>query len=83
MKDKLMSKMEDEIEYLREELSKAREELDQSRQRSDTIILQLTRQFEQQTLMLEDLSNRPSFWRRIKMALIRLGSPPVTEQKGA
>ena len=44
-----------EIEYLREELSKAHSELSEARQRSDTIILQLTRQFEQQTLLLEDM----------------------------
>jgi len=82
MKDKLIDKMSSEIEYLREELSKTREELYQSRQRSDTIILQLTRQFEKQTLLLEDMRQR-SFWQRIKMALIRLGRPSACEQRDA
>jgi predicted site-specific integrase-resolvase len=72
---KLINQMQAEIEYLREELS-------QARQRSDTIIMQLTKQLERQTLVLEDMRNR-SFWRRIKMAFIRFGSPVVTEQKGA
>jgi predicted transcriptional regulator len=80
MKDKLIDKMESEIEYLREELSKTREELDQSRQRSDTIILQLTRQFEQQTMLLEDMRNKSSFWQRLKMGLVRFATPSATEQ---
>jgi len=82
MKDKLIDKMSSEVEYLREELSKTREELYQSRQRSDTIILQLTRQFEKQTLLLEDMRQR-SFWQRIKMALIRLGRPSACERRDA
>lgn len=64
-----------EIEYLRNELSEAR-------QRSDTIILQLTKQLENKTVALEDMRNR-SFWQRIKMAFIRVGAPPVTEQRRA
>ncbi len=84
--------LREELSKVNTELSDTRQSHDQiiqqmqqdaseSQQRSDTIILQLTRQLETQTLMLEDMRNR-SFWRRIKMTLIRFGSPPVTEQRG-
>jgi acid phosphatase class B len=45
------------IEYLQNQLSQALQTIDkmqEDRQRSDTIIMQLTKQLEQQTLMLED-----------------------------
>jgi len=61
--DRLIEQLRDEIEYLREKLDQAQED----RQRADTIILQLTKQLEQQTLMLEDLRNR-SLWTRLKAA---------------
>lgn len=57
------------IDNLQNQLAQAHEiirEMQQDRQRSDTIILQLTRQLENQTLMLEDMRNR-SLWRRVKM----------------
>ena len=60
--------LKDTIEYLQTQLSQALQTIDkmqEDRQRSDTIIMQLTRQLEQQTLMLEDTRNR-SIWRRIK-----------------
>jgi predicted site-specific integrase-resolvase len=56
------------IEYLQNQLSQALQTIDkmqEDRQRSDTIIMQLTKQLEQQTLMLEDMRHR-SIWRRIK-----------------
>jgi hypothetical protein len=81
--------MRSEIDYLREEnkqliqeLSESRQREDDARQRSDTIILQLSRQFEEQTKLLEDMRNR-SFLRRLKMALVRFSSPVVIEQKEA
>jgi len=37
-------------------------------ERSDTIIMQLTKQLEKQTLMLEDMRNR-SLWFRLKAVL--------------
>ena len=65
-----------EIEYLRQELTEARqitkqmqEDAASSQQRSDTIIMQLTRQLEKQTLMLEDMRNR-SLWHRIKKVFV-------------
>lgn len=65
-----------EIEYLRKELTEARqitkqmqEDAASSQQRSDTIIMQLTRQLEKQTLMLEDMRNR-SLWHRIKTVFV-------------
>ena len=81
-----------EIEYLRNELSEARQRTDtiiqqmqedaaEAQERSDTIIMQLTRQLEQKTLALEDMRNR-SLWSRIKMAVIRAGATPATEQRG-
>lgn len=60
--------LKDNIEYLQNQLSQALQTIDkmqEDRQRSDTIIMQLTRQLEQQTLMLEDLRHR-SLWQRVK-----------------
>ena len=54
--------LKDEIEFLRDRLEHA----EQERQRCDMIIMQLTKQLEQKTLMLEDMRNR-SLWRRVKM----------------
>ena len=68
----------DESEQARQQMQADSAE---SQQRSDTIILQLTRQVEQKTLALEDMRDR-SLWRRIKMAVIRAGAPPATEQRG-
>jgi len=76
----LVAHLQDEIERQQSEIEYLRNELSESRQRSDTIILQLTKQVETQTFALEDLRTR-SFWRRIKMAFIRFGSPLATEQK--
>ena len=74
IKEPLIAQMQEEIEYLREENKQLREELsfsrqreDEARQRSDTIILQLTRQFEEQTKLLEDMRQR-SLWSRVKTA---------------
>jgi hypothetical protein len=41
------------------------EERQKAQERSDTIIMQLTKQLEQQTLMLQDMRHR-SIWRRLK-----------------
>ena len=71
----------DEIEWLRRQVEELQAELSETRQRSDTIILQLTQQLDKQTLMLEDMRNR-SLWCRIKMAVVRAGEPPATEQRG-
>lgn len=56
---------QDDIEYLRAELSQANQTISEMQQRHDTIIMQLTKQLEQQTLMLEDMRHR-SLWRRLK-----------------
>jgi transposase-like protein len=63
----IIAQMRSEIEYLREENRQLRDELSESRQRSDTIILQLTRQFEEQTRLIEDMRHR-SMWSRVKTA---------------
>lgn len=63
--------LQEVIDRLQTQLSQAHEiieNMQQESQRSDTIILQLTKQLEQQTLMLEDMRNR-SLWRRVKTAL--------------
>ena len=64
------------IDNLQTQLAQAHEiirEMQQDRQRSDTIILQLTRQLENQTLMLEDMRNR-SLWCRVKMLFAPLAT---------
>ena len=72
--ESLIAQMQEEIEYLREENKQLREELsfsrqreDEARQRSDTIILQLTLKFDEQTKLLEDMRHR-SMWSRVKTA---------------
>ena len=73
----IIAQMRSEIEYLREENRQLRDELSESRQRSDTIILQLTRQFEAQTKLIEDMrgkfdtatpADHRSLWARVKTA---------------
>ena len=54
--DKLIDQLQSEVEYLRSELKETKE-------RSDTIILNLTRQLENQQLMLEDKSQ--PWYRRV------------------
>jgi excisionase family DNA binding protein len=44
--------------WLKKRVETLEEELNESRQRSDTIILQLTRQFDEQTKLLEDLRQK-------------------------
>lgn len=73
--NELVEQLRTENEYLRQQLEEAmktikqmQEDSESAKQRSDTIILQLTRQFEEQTKMLEDM--RPSsLWSRVKTAL--------------
>lgn len=76
------NRLKEEVNYLRKQLDDVREERERSyiiiqqmqqdaesaKQRSDTIILQLTRQFEEQTKLLEDMRKR-SLWTRVKTAL--------------
>lgn len=71
----LVEQLRTENEYLRQQLEEAmktikqmQEDSESARQRSDTIILQLTRQFEEQTKLLEDMRHR-SLWSRVKTAL--------------
>jgi len=77
IKEPLIAQMQEEIEYLREENKQLREELsssrqreDEARQRSDTIILQLTLKFEEQTKLLEDMRKERAsgLWARVKTA---------------
>jgi hypothetical protein len=65
-KDQLIEQLRSENEYLRSKLDQAQED----RLRSDTIILQLTRQFEEQTKLLEDMrqSRASGLWARVKTA---------------
>jgi excisionase family DNA binding protein len=58
-----------EVEWLRRQVEELQEELSETRKRSDTIIMQLTQQLENQTLALEDLRHR-SLWGRLKMVFI-------------
>ena len=66
----LISRLESEVEYLREQFSEVQRQLDETRkgaeeasERSDTLLLQLTRQLEQSQRMLE--AHQESWWRRI------------------
>jgi len=70
-----IERLEAQNEELLRELHESRQREDESRQRSDTIILQLTRQFEEQTKMLEDMrgkfdtatpADHRSMWSRVK-----------------
>lgn len=55
-KDKLIDQLKSEIDYLRKELS-------ESRERSDSIIMTMTKQIEDQRLMLTE-AKKP-FWKRL------------------
>jgi predicted DNA-binding protein YlxM (UPF0122 family) len=46
-------------------IQQIQQDAESAKQRSDTIILQLTRQFEEQTKLLEDMRHR-SMWSRVK-----------------
>lgn len=61
------SHLREQIEYLQQRLEQAQDQVQEDRQRADTIIMQLTKQLEQQTLMLEDMRDR-SLWTRLKAA---------------
>lgn len=63
-----IQQLQNENKYLRQELSVAHETFAEERQRLDTIVMQLTKQLEQQTLLLGDTRNR-SLWKRVKTAL--------------
>jgi excisionase family DNA binding protein len=78
------SRLKEEVNYLRKQIDGVREERERydiiiqqmqqdaeaARQRSDTIILHLTRQFEEQTKLLEDMrqSRASGLWSRVKTA---------------
>ena len=79
--EELIEQLRSENGYLRQELSKVNQTVADSqktisdveqqheneRQRSDTIIMQLSKQFEKQTFLLEEMDNR-SLWKRFKVA---------------
>jgi hypothetical protein len=72
--NELVGQLRTENDYLRKQLEDAmrtiqrmQEDSESDKQRSDTIILSLTRQFEEQTKMLEDMRHR-SMWSRVKTA---------------
>jgi len=81
-KDARISELQDEVEYLRQKLDETeqarqrtlkiiqqiQQDSESDKQRSDTIILQLTRQFFEQTKLLEDMRQR-SLWSRVRTAL--------------
>ena len=73
----LVQFLTEENEWLKKRVEALEEELNESRQRSDTIILQLTRQFEEQTKLIEDMrqsrfeesrSAGRSLWSKVKTA---------------
>jgi predicted RNase H-like nuclease (RuvC/YqgF family) len=54
-----------QIENLNLFIQQMQQDAEAAKQRSDTIILQLTRQFEEQTKLIEDMRHR-SMWSRVK-----------------
>lgn len=67
-KDSLISHLEHDVEHLQSSLTESQMERREAKERSDTIIIHLTKQLEEKTMMLEDLRSR-SIWRRVKTAL--------------
>jgi len=65
MDDNLRNELKAQLKVKDTQIERLQSELSESRQRSDTIILSLTRQFEEQTKMLEDMRQR-SLWSRVK-----------------
>jgi len=62
---KTIDELQDQLKTKNAQIECLQSELSLSRQRSDTIILQLTRQFDEQTKLLEDMRHR-SLWSRVK-----------------
>jgi len=60
--NELLEQLRSENEHLRGQVISIQDELNQSRERSDTIILQLTKQLEQSQRLLE--YHREPFWRK-------------------
>jgi len=56
--DTLLAEKNEQIDWLRQRVEALENELSEVRQRSDSIIMQLSRQFEKQQLMLEDMSQQ-------------------------
>jgi hypothetical protein len=67
MDDNLINELKAQLQVKDTQIERLQSELSESRQRSDTIILQLTRQFEAQTKLIEDMRHR-SLWARVKTA---------------
>ena len=61
----LIQQLRSEVEYLRSELKQVNERYEQSQQRSDTIILQLTRQLGDAQKSLE--ARKQTWWRKLKL----------------
>lgn len=57
-----ITSLQKQNERLLEQNEELLRQLDDSKQRSDTIILKLTDQIEQRTLLLEDLRTKPRWW---------------------
>ena len=72
----LITELRQQNEYLQQELSQALQRENEARERSDTIVLQLTKQLENQTLMLEDTrkESERSLWRRVKTVFAPLAT---------
>jgi len=77
MDDNLMNELKAQLQVKDTQIERLQSELSESRSRSDTIILQLTRQFEEQTKLLEDMrgkfvsvppANHRSLWSRVRTA---------------
>jgi predicted site-specific integrase-resolvase len=73
--DDIIAELRERIRYLEKEnetkneiIKQLQADAESAKQRSDTIILQLTRQFEEQTKLIEDMRPR-SLWSRVKTAL--------------
>lgn len=62
----IIKEKDKQIEHLQNTLDEALQESASSRERSDTIILQLTRQLEQHKLMLEDMRQRQPILQKVK-----------------
>lgn len=76
------------LEHLQNSLTESQMERREAKERSDTIIMHLTKQLEEKTVMLEDMRSR-SIWTRVKTALgfecmekSRLSHSPSTNASG-
>ena len=65
-KDYIIEMQKEQIEHLKQLLDDALQDVRESKKRSDTIVLSITRQMDEQVKMIEDMRKTKPLWERFK-----------------